>query len=271
MATNYGRHSSQSHYDYGYIAPGQMRGVTFDRTSKNMWAYQLGILAGKHTAGPDGSPGNVTTRLALYAVDGSMNPTTRLGYSDQMTVSTVMNTWDGGGNQVAAIAVSTGPANTAIPLTANTRYHLAVLGTSGSLGHGMAAAASISGDNRNFYDRSGLSQPPPNPFGSYNQHYEGHVSIWAVCEDNVAPSKPAGLSPSGTIQDTAPAFSAPFVDANSDRGDQLNQFRVQVRRKSDSVSFWNVTLNATNAEKTAKAFSRAYGGSALARGTTYQW
>lgn len=272
MTTNYGRHSSQTHNDWGYLAPGQMRGVTFDRTTKNMWAYDLGIWAGKHTAGPDGSPNNVTTRLAVYATDGSMNPTSRLGYTDAVTVSTLMNDQTGGASHVAAISTSTGPASTSIPLAANTRYHLAALGTSGSLAHGMAAAGGISGDNLNFYDRSGLSQPPPNPFGSYVSSYNGHVTIWAACDDNQPPSQPTtGLTPTGSITTTTPTFEANFSDPNTNRGDYLNQYRVEVRRKSDNVVMWSTTVTATTGERTAAKVSIAYGGSTLVRGTAYTW
>ena len=266
--TNYGRSASQSHYTFGWIDPGNMRACVFDPTTENGWVYQLGIWAGKYTTE---SSSNVTTRLALYDTDGSKNPDDRQGYSDSFTVSTVMIDNGGGASYTADIAVSVGPSNDSIPIYSGRRYAIAALGTVGYLAHAMQEAALISGDNERFYLRSGLSQPPPDPFGSYSSSNEGHMTIWAVYEANVAPSTPTSLSPSGSINDTVPTFSADFTDSNSDRGDYLNQFRVQVRRVSDLASFWVTTLTANSSERTAEAFSRAYGGTTLVRGTAYEW
>jgi hypothetical protein len=264
----YGRPSSLPRVDFGFIAPGQLRGVTFNAATQHMWVYQLAIRGGKYTTE---DPDNVTARVAIYAVDGSMNPAARLGYSAAMTITTVMNDIAGGADNAAAVEASTGPLATAIPLSAGVRYHLAVLGTVGSLGHAMQAASRITADNERFYNRSGLSQPPPNPFGSYTSSTEGHLVIWAIGDDNVAPEQPSNLSPSGNITETAPTFSADFADDNENRGDYLNQFRIQVRRVSDLTSFWNTTLTASGAEQTADAFSRAYAGTTLVRGTAYEW
>lgn len=265
---NYGRHSSLPRIDFGFIAPGQMRGCTFNAAAGHLWVYQLGIWAGKYTTE---DPDNVTTRVAIYATDGSMNPTSRLGYSASMTVSTVMNDIAGGASNVANVEASTGPQATAIPLSAGTRYHLAVLGVTGSLGHSMQAASRITADNEKFYNRTGLSQPPPDPFGTYVSSTEGHLTIWAVADENVAPDAPSSLVPSGSINETAPTFTADFTDSNTNRGDELNQFRIQVRRQSDGTSFWDTTLTASSGEKAADAISRAYGGTTLVRGTTYEW
>lgn len=265
---NYGRHSSQPRLTFGYIAPGQLRGCTFDRISENGWIYQLGIWAGKYT--PESSS-NVTARIGVYETNSSKNPTNRIGYSDSFSVTATMADSSGGASYTASVADSTGPATSAIPVSANTRYHLAVLGTVGYLAHAMQEAALISADNEQFYNRSGLSQPPPNPFGSYSASTEGHMTIWAVYEANEAPNTPASLSPSGSINETAPTFTATFSDNNEDRGDYLNQFRIQVRRVSDGTTFWDTTLTATSGERSADAFSRTYGGTTLVRGTAYEW
>jgi hypothetical protein len=266
--TNYGRHYSSTHYTFGWVAPGTLRGCTFDRASENGWVYELGIWAGKYT--PESSS-NVTTRLALYDTDASKNPDDRLAYTDSFTVSATMADSSGGAAYTASISTSTGPVSTSMPIYANVRYHIAALGTVGYLAHGMQEAALISADNEQFYDRTGLSQPPPNPFGSYTASIEGHMSIWAVYEANVAPDTPTNLVPSGSINETAPTFTADFNDSNEDRGDYLNQFRIQVRRKSDGTSFWDTTLTANASEVTADAISRAYGGTTLVRGTEYEW
>lgn len=265
---NYGRHSSQQHLTFGFIAPGEMRGCVFDKTTENGWVYQLGIWAGKYTVE---SSSNVTTRLALYDTDGSKDPDDRQGYSDSFSVTATMIDNSGGASYVADIAASVGPVSDSIPIYSGRRYGIAALGTVGWLAHAMQEAALIDADNERFYERSGLSQPPPDPFGSFTESTQGHMTIWAVYEANVAPSTPTSLSPSGSINDTAPTFAATFVDNNSDHGDYLNQFKIQVRRVSDGVTFWDTTLTATSAERLASALSRAYTGTTLTRGTAYEW
>lgn len=266
--TDYGRPASQSNVYFGWLNPGELRACVFNAINTNAWVYELGIWAGKNT---DIDADNVTARLAIYTSDASKDPDDRLGYTDAFTVSNVMTEALGGQSKTASVAVSTGPSQSAIPLLANRRYALAALGVTGSLGHRMQAAALITADNEQFYVRTGLSQPPPDPFGAYSSSIEGHMTIWATYEANVAPNTPTNLVPSGTINETAPTFTADFTDSNEDRGDYLNQFRVQVRRVSDGVSFWDTTLTATSAERAADAISRAYGGTTLVRGTAYEW
>ncbi len=274
MAGEFGRYHTLPRNDFGYIAPGELRGCTYSAKAAHYWITALGIWAGKNT---DISSSNVTTRLAVYAVDGSDNPTSRLGYSDSFTVSTVMTSAGSGAAHTAAmdavdVAPPSGVTFTAIPLASNTRLHLAVLGTVGYLGHAMAEAADISELNEKFYDRNaGLPQPPPNPFGSYVSSTQGHVTIWGDATANTAPATPTGLSPSGTINDTVPTFAATFDDAQEALGDYLNQYRIQVRRQSDGVSFWDTTITASSSERTADALSKVYGGTTLVRGTTYEW
>lgn len=266
--TNYGRDNGYSNVYFGWLDPGELRACVFNALSVNAWVYEMGIWAGKNT---DIDADNVTARLAIYTTDSSKDPSSRLGYTSSFTVSNVMTEASGGQSKTASVSVSTGPSQSSIPLLAGKRYALAALGVTGSLGHRMQAAASISADNERFYTRDGLSQPPPNPFGSGTETTEGHMTIWATYEANVAPNTPSSLTPSGSINETAPTFAATFVDANEDQGDYLNQFRIQVRRSSDLVSFWDTTLTATGAEQTADAISRAYGGTTLVRGTAYEW
>lgn len=272
MAVYLGRSPSASRPDWGWIAPGQMVGTTFDTLGQHLWVYKLGIWGGRYTGG---STANVLARVALYGTS-SLNPANRLGYSNQMTISSVMNDIAGGNENAATIAAvdvsePAGADFAAIPVASGYNYHLAVLGTSGYLGFGMIQASSINAQNENFYYRSGLSQPPPNPFGSYTTSNEGHLAIWAEADANVAPNAPTDLSPAGTITDIAPTFSATFTDGNQNRGDYLNQYRIQVVRQSDLSIFWDTTITASSSERAADAISRAYGGTALVRGTSYMW
>jgi hypothetical protein len=273
MAGEFGRYHTLSRTNHGFIAPGQMRGASFSGRAAHYWITHLGVWAGRYTTL---SASNVTTRVAVYAVDGSNNPSSRLGYSSSFTVTGTMNDASGGAAYTAAVSVvdatvPSGVTLTAIPLASNTRLHIAALGTVGYLGHGMEEAALIVAPNEKFYNRTGLSQPPPNPFGAYTSSTEGHPTFWGDATANSAPSAPGSLSPSGTINETAPTFTGTFADANSGVGDYLNQTRIQVRRVSDATSFWDTTVSSTEAERTGAAFSRAYGGTTLVRGTAYEW
>lgn len=273
MAGEYGRYHNLLRADVGFIAPGQMRGCTYNAPSQHMWLHTLGIWAGRETSL---STNNVTARIGVYATDASRNPASRMGYSAAVTVTAAMINAATGAPYEAAVAqvdvaAPAGASFPAIPLWAGVRYHLAVLGTGGYLAHAMAEAADISMDNERFYNRTGLGQPPPNPFGSYSASIEGHATIWGNAEVNVAPTTPNFRAPLGTINVTDPTFEARFNDANEDRGDYLNQYRIQLRRVSDGLMMWDATYTASSAERAAGEMGRAYGGSALTRGTAYEW
>lgn len=267
-----GRHSSLNHPDWGYTAPGRILGATFDPTSQHLWAHTFGLWGGKNT---NLSSSNVTTRIAAYVTSGG-NPTSRLGYSDQFTVSAAMIDSVSGASYVAAVntidvTAPTGATFSGIPVAAGSAVHIAALGTVGYLSLGMIQASLISANNEKFYVRTGLSQPPPNPFGTYSATNEGHPVFWIDADANVAPTKPSGLAPSGSILDLVPTMAVAFVDGNTNRGDYLNQYRIQTQRVSDSVSMWDATISSSSAEKTAAAVAAPYAGTTLVRGTQYRW
>lgn len=273
MTYDYGRPPTWLRNDVGFIAPGQLRGCTYNAAAQHMWITSLGFWGGRATWL---SANNVTVRVAVYDTDGSMNPTDRYAYTDAVTVTAEMINASTGAAYTADIAqvdrmAPAGATFSALPIFAGARYNLAVLGTGGYLAHAMAEAADIWGDNEQFYNRSGLGQPPPVSFGSYTASNEGHVTIWANAEINVAPSTPNFRAPSGTINVTEPTFEARFNDANSDVGDHLNQYRVQLRRTSDGLVLWDNTYTASSAERAAGEMDRAYGGTTLVRGTAYEW
>ena len=262
----YGRPSSLPHVDIGTASSGFMRGCTYNRvsdfTNKHLWAYEA-YMKGYRSTGT-----NVTGRIGVYIADGSMEPDDRLGYSGSFTI----NTASPGGEFGAAIAVSdNGPTNSAIPLNNTDRHTLGVLGTGASWAFYMQQAALLTMNNERIYNRSGLSQPPPSNWGTVSGSVEGHMVIWLVCDENEPPATPASLSPSGDTNGLTPTFTAAFDDVNENRGDYLNQFKIQVRRVSDNQSMWDTTLTANSGERTADAFSRAYGGSALSLGVLYEW
>ncbi len=261
----YGRSSSLPHVDIGTAGAGAMRGCVYNRvsdfTDKHLWAYEAWMKG--YRSGSD-----VTGRIGVYNADGSMEPTTRIGYSSAFTI----NSASPGGEFGGAIAASdNGPTNSAIPLNNADRYALSVLGTGASWAFYMQQAANIVMNNERIYNRTGLSQPPPAPWGTVSGSIEGHMVIWLVCDTNEPPATPTSQSPSGDTNGLVPTFTASFNDANENRGDYLNQFKIQVRRVSDGNIMWDTTLTANSGERTADAFTRTYGGSALSLGVLYEW
>lgn len=75
------------------------------------------------------------------------------------------------------------------------------------------------------------------------------------------------------VSTLTPTFTFSFTDPDtySNYG-TFSAFQVKVRRKSDSVSFWDSGSVATSgSEQTAKAASKVYAGTTLVSNTTYQW
>lgn len=272
----YGRYKTSPESDYGEIASGQLRGCMFDALSVNTWFTDIGIWAGKNT-GTD-----VTATLAIYEEDASIDPDSRVARTDsfQITASKTDNT--GGQSYEQPIFASSGsPVETSGMGYAGVRYGVGVLATVGSLNHSMRQASAITADNEQFYNRSGLSQPAPDPFGSATASTQGHMTAWVSGWQNVPPEIPIPLTPSGTVTSVTPAITATFQDLNGaygdssgdgvDTGDRMKTYRMRVRRKSDGVYFWSQTITATNTEKTNNAINITYAGTALTRGVEYEW
>lgn len=266
---------TQSEADYGQIAAGQMRACVFDALSQAVWIYRAGVWCGR-------SGGSTpTVRVACYLADlnNGMDPGTRLGYFQSFSASVLMADIAGGAAYERNLEVADqGAGNLAILALPGQRLAGAILATSAGLGHSMRQAAAISAQNEKFYNRSGLSQPPPNPFGSFSSSTEGHLTLWFIAETNDKPETPSGLAPSGTISTLTPQMEGNYRDKNAgdaggtDRGDYLVSYQLEVRRQSDGAMMWQpAAFTASSSERTNKRFSRAYGGSALVSGTTYEW
>ena len=274
MVLYYGRRTTGPELDYGSTGSGQLRGCVFNTAGQHLWCYALGAWIGRSGAT---SP---TVRLAIYTADAAMTPAGRVGYSAAFTAATLyVDITGGSSNEPAIEQADNGLVATACRLYAGTRYAIAYLTTGAGAGHSMRQANAISVDNAHFYEEYGLAQPPPSSFAGYTDiGTQGQMSLWALCDANVPPQTPAtGLAPSGSITSTTPTITADYRDQNAghaggtDRGDQLNQSKIQVRRVSDQVIFWDATVTATSAEKAADAVSVTYGGTALVRGTAYEW
>lgn len=260
---------------YGSVDSGDSRAFVLDASAYNVWVNALEAVVRKHgaTAG--------TVRISAYDTDSSLVPRTRLGYASAQNVP----------SSFALVNASVGhadnaPTNTAFKVTASQHTAVDLLALSQDLDHSMAQAADVTEDSEVFYNRASVSNPPPSAFGSYSSSIEGAGTVNLRGWRNVKPEKPstaAGMSPSGTITDTAPTFTAAFRDlcgaygASSglglDLGDRLDKYQIQVAAVSaPSTLLWSTAaIEATSGEITGNQVSIAYGGSTLTRGTQYQW
>jgi hypothetical protein len=265
----YGRYSASAEAAYGIIGTSAIRACVFNSATQNVWVHTLGGWIRK-----SGST-NSTVRFGLYGTT-SNNPSTRLGYTSSISVTSTSMT-----SRTASVSVTdSSPLQTAIKLASGSLYSIAILSTTANTDHSMVVAASITATNEQFYNKSGTSLPAP--FGTYTASTEGHMTVWAEGYLNVKPEVATSLSPSGTINDTAPTFSANFQDLNGaygttsgngvDTGDRMTKYAIEVRTQgSATADRWSATYTATGTEQTNNAIARAYGGSTLTRGTTYEW
>jgi hypothetical protein len=120
-----------------------------------------------------------------------------------------------------------------------------------------------------FYFRDRVAQPPNNPMGYTSSSTQGVIDVWLVVQANRAPTA-AIMGPTGFVSSATPAMQFSFTDADSATGDKLKRYGIQVRRKSDGVSFMNIAQDASPAETAAGQTNYTYNGTSLVPGTTYQ-
>lgn len=244
--------------------------------SQNGWLYQMGLWCG------EGNPGLApTVYLGVWNVSGN-SPTSRLGYTNGITASTLMQDATGGSaitGNIAHVTPSGSPGTNAVKINANTNYALGFLSVGQQLDHGMSAAANFlngqGGYTQNVYmprgDVSASATAPTDPFTVTVSDIQGVISVWGVYSPDVAPTT-AIVAPTGSITSTTPTMQASFASANATYGDKLYSYNIQVRRKSDQVSFWNLQGDlSSSSEQSNNQLSAPYQGTALVAGTTYQW
>jgi hypothetical protein len=284
--TNIGRYRSDAagpDPDYATLSGGTLTASSFGPVSNNLWVTKFRTRAGRSGASTP------ALRMALYSVDSAGNPTTRLGYSTQVNASTSMvDASTGAFIEAATALVDSGPTNTAIPVTNGTKIAIAQLYTGASANVGMIAAGSLPGAyDYLFYNRTGLSQPPPAPYGSLSTSYEGVYTLSAEAHINEAPRVPVNRTPGNTnpltpstINTLVPDFGFDFRDRNGawgpgndgfNDGDYMRGYWVELRRVSDNALMWNLAATASGAEQTANRATPTYAGSSLARGVDYKW
>lgn len=230
--------------------------------------YEMGARIGR-----SGSTAGLT-RFGIGNVNDGGDPSSLLGYTTYFQPTTQMVSGAGGAAIVRDLF-------TPVLGRSKTAYALAMTSANQPLGFGAILKANYAGRvNYDYYTRANASSAFTDPIGGSvptpgNEF--GHIALWATGEINVAPNKPTGITPSGTIvsTDTTPVITANFSDDNENLPngktfDKLDWVRVQVRRKSDQVSFWGFSYEPTDAEILARQSSIEYAGSALSAGVTYQ-
>ncbi len=279
--TIYGRNANSTEQDVAQVGIDQILMCVFDPILHNLWLGSMEAYMGR-----DGSP-NAVAQFVFYDTTSSRDPDVLRGLTSGMTVS-VTYSWPTGGQKYSAPIISApgSPSNSAVKWASGKRGALGVHVTSGNIVNvSMTEANDLpSGtDNLSFYRISGSSDTPEADLegNEWFESTEGHLTICAVGEINSAPLAPASLAPTGNIQDLVPTFTGSFRDLNGvygtgnggvNRGDILNRIRIKVYTDlAGTNNIWNFEAAASPAEQAAGAFSRAYLGSALSRGTTYYW
>lgn len=254
-----------------------MRLCVFNRETRPMWIREIGAILGRAGAT------SCDYRLVAYicgTTSSAQTPHVRAAYVNLRTVSTVMTDKDGGTVVQYQISVSdTGPhASKGALIPANKYYALGFeLDAGGPLGHGYAKS-STSEDNNDFYDITGVALPPTAFPGDYNHYDKGHMSVWALADENEPPFPPVNRSPSGIISTQVPTFQGTFRDNNgrykpsTDAGDVVAKINIQVRDNQNTAIIWNPTYDATATEQASDEIARTYtGGTTLLRGQEYAW
>ena len=223
---------------------------------QHLWAH-VRIVGGKTpTYRPATSPPGSRRTSHRAAI-----PRRASGTPDRFTVSAVMIDSVRRASYVAAVNTIDVTAPTGATFSGYSRRRRQCRPYRG-VGHGRVSVVwhdpgvAISANNEKFYFRTGLSSRRQNPFGTYSAT-NGAPGILDRRRCQCRATKPSGLSPSGSILDLVPTMAVAFVDGNTNRGDYLNQYRIQTQRVSDSVSMWDATISSSSAEKDCGCRSRA--------------
>lgn len=267
---------------YGYKAPSVAAGfedtdsinslnelVTVGgKMAEHGWAYQWRIRGGRRGADTPTLVGE------LRSVDAATNPDALLERTDPFNAGTAMNDATDGIEYVR-------PLRGAAKMRNGKRYGLGVVACDGLLGYGLLPASAVpSGNNTRIYRRSLAVPTPQDPMG-YTQSSAGFgwLAISVDYEPNVPPDVPGDLLPvdNATGLGVTPVFSGNFRDDNEAlpnglAGDELAKVQLIVWADATDALMWDVTVNATSAQKAARAWSIPYDGAALDPGDiVYRW
>lgn len=206
---------------------------------------------------------------AVWAVGGNGAPAQLLGRTDEITLGTSFADSSGAilwsdpdlGGAQSAVRIAAGQP-LAFGLVTNT--------------NGIDIAA-LPGTTTH-YRRSLLpSALPTDPFGTSSTVTDVSLGFYADFTPDTKPSVSLTAPANGAALGTnTPTLVGAFTDPQSGSPifDKLRQYYLQVRRQDSGAMLWDAPGSlfvASNAERTAAAFSRLYGGSSLTSGIVYEW
>jgi hypothetical protein len=260
---------------FAVVGAGNSIACVLNKAQANIWVNEIDVVCKK-----DGSSAP-TVRVSAYIVDDSLVPQYRLGYAISGAATGTMTNL-----AFQVIQADNAPTNNAFMVFYGDNVAVDVETIGHDLDISEQSVGNLSGttpqDSYYFYRRTSPGDPPPYNFGSYTPQYEGGLTVNLYGYLNEGPETPSsGRYPISSISETVPVFTADFKDkcgaygASSglglDLGDVMSQYRIQVRRVSDQVMFWNNLFNANVDEENANAVQRTYLGTTLVRGTAYEW
>jgi hypothetical protein len=264
-----GRKSTTPDDHYGDMNASEIRAYVANNAPADAWIRRARYRGGR--------TGGSTPRVRVAVYDTSGLAPDDLMYTFPSTYpSTRMDDANGG----ELVTVNVDSATKSFLVAGGVNYALALQVNDADFRHNMIEAADISGENEQFYYKGASN--PPNPYGASTVSTEGWITLWLEGDQNLAPLIPINIAPSGQTLSVTPTIESDFRDPNGtygataygttnyDAGDYCTSARIKVRRKSDSLSFWDHTYTTTSGERTANRTSKVYAGTTLVRGTVYQ-
>lgn len=235
---------------------------------EHAWPYQISIRGGRReTTIP-------RVALAIWATDAAAAPDTLMARTAEFTTGTYMLDQADGTSYTRDL-------QTTAKLRSGKRYALGFVASDAQFGYGVQPLANLpAGESGDVYRRTVAGGPTPqDPFGYTSiGSGTGWIAVWVDYEANVAPNIPTSTTPSNgaSVSTLTPTFTGLFRDDNETlpnglAGDSLASVQIQVRLAGTTALLWNVTYNASSAERAARQFSAVYAGSPLATGNQYEW
>lgn len=270
-SSRFGRYATSDPY-YATADAGTTLACVLDPFPTNGWVDNIVVHCGKNT----GVAGTPTVQFSVYDTASSA-PDDRVANGNRFTPGATMDSGSGGDVYTSAIVWTGGgsgsPSASYLRARSGVVYSIDVnVQGSGRITLGMLDAAAPSPNaNKNFYRQLGAPSNPPDVFDlDQTQSNEGQLTYSVEYTANRTPT--AGYtSPTGNITTSTPNIAGTFTDLDSTFGDRMNKYQIQVRNKATGSLVWDPSeFDTTTTEKTNAAYSRAYAGTALVAGTTYQ-
>jgi hypothetical protein len=253
----------------------QTEGVEFVSNDNTMLASSGGfqssgvwITGGWVYGRRDAASATATAHVGVYTTDSNQRPQAKLGTSTDISFGS------------SVMSLKQFFFTTPVGLGSG-RFASGIIGTNVGTTFLVGAGPSNSGVS-NIYKQTGLSSGNlPTPFTGAYLTGQNSLTLYLYGNRNEAPRTPIITSPSGTVNTTTPTFVSTFRDWNGtfgttsgdgqDVGDKLSKYHIVVRNASTLQVVWDAMLTATSSERTADATAAVYAGTALTRGTTYEW